>query len=327
VAVQIWKDPGSPLKAGIVQEILSRMFIRYQAGDAANDALWPEDQVSAAGESEFQAEEFFSGDFNAVWQRLRNAENDPVLQEAGTKFLTVVDHQVALSNALSTEQITLTVNDKAPLGDGDKPDEINLFDYFLPSFAVFFLMFAVAAGARDVHRERERLTLQRQLLSPMTGVQFIVAKWITAALQGALQLCVLFAAGALLFRVNLGPDPYSLLLTVLLTSTAAAGVFIFLALISPSEKVMDNLSTVVILISAMVGGNFMPIESMPAWVHGIGRFVFNYWANLSFSDIVVKNNGVSDALVSTLVLASITLTLFVVNVLLFAVRARRGGLA
>lgn len=326
VAVQVWKDPGSPLKAGIVQEILSRMFVRYQAGDAAYTALWPEDQAPVAGDPEFTASEFFEGDFNDVWQRLRGAQEDQDPQGVGEKLLNVIDHQVALSNALATEQITLTVNDKAPLGQAEKPEDVNLFDYFLPSFSVFFLMFAVAAGGRDVHRERERLTLQRQLLSPMSGVQFIVGKWIAAALQGALQLGVLFAAGALLFRVNLGPDPYSLFLTVLLTSTAAAGVFIFLALVSPSEKVMDNLSTVVILISAMVGGNFMPIESMPAWVHGVGRFVFNYWANLSFSDIVVKNHSLSDALVPTLVLASITLTFFVLNLLLFAVRARRGGL-
>jgi ABC-2 type transport system permease protein len=184
----------------------------------------------------------------------------------------------------------------------------------------------VAAGARDIHREREQLTLQRQLLSPMTGTQFIIAKWLSTALQGALQLGVLFMVGAMLFQVNLGPDSYSLALTILLTSTAAASVFILLALLSPTEKVMDNLSTVVILVSAMVGGNFMPVDSMPVWLKSIGHYVFNYWANLSFSEVVVKNHGLSDALLPTLVLASITVTLFVVNVVIFSVRARRGGL-
>jgi len=325
VAIQVWKDPGSPLKAGIVAEILNRMIVRYQAGEAAYEALWPEDRTGAG--SEFKAQDFLAGDFNDVWQRLRNAENDPDLQEAGDRFLTVMDHQVALSEALSKDQITLKVSDKAPAGQSETPSEVNLFNYFLPSFAVFFLMFAVAGGARDIHRERERLTLQRQLLSPMSSGQFIVGKWIAAALQGVLQLGVLFVAGALLYRVNLGSDPYTLPVLVVLTSAAAAGVFLLLALVSPSEKVMDNLSTVVILVSAMVGGNFMPIESMPAWVHGVGRFVFNYWANLGFNEVVVKNNGLSEAMLPVLVLSSVTVTLFVVNVLLFALRARRGGLA
>ncbi len=327
ITVQVWKDPGSPLKSGIVEEVLSRIFRRYQAGEAAYTSLWPEDRNDAAEDEGFLARDYFAGDFNAVWKRFRAVENDPVLREAGERFMTVMDHQIALSDALGSDQITLEVNDKAPAGQAKTGGDINLFNYFLPSFAVFFLMFGVAAGARDIHREREGLTLQRQLLSPMSGLQFIVAKWIATALQGALQLSVLFVAGALAFKVNMGPDPYSLALTILLTSTAAAGVFILLALVSPSEKVMDNLSTVVILISAMVGGNFMPVDSMPPWIHGVGRYVFNYWANLSFSEIVVKNHSVTAAVVPTLVLASITLTFFVISVLVFSVRHRRGGLA
>jgi len=327
VAIQLWKDPGSPLKAGIVQEILSRMFIRYQAGDAAYEALWPEDRAAANDAPGFSAEEYLAGDFNTVWQRFRAVGEDSLLQAAGDRFLTVMDHQVALSDAMSEQTITLHLNNRAPAGQSASSGAVNLFDYFLPSFAVFFLMFAVAAGARDIHREREQLTLQRQLLSPISGVQFIVAKWFAATLQGVLQLVVLFTAGALLFQVNLGPDAYSLLLTILLTSAAATGVFMFLALVSPTEKVMDNLSTVVILVSAMIGGNFMPVDSMPAWVHAFGRFVFNYWANLSFSEVVVRNQTLSAAVLPTLVLASITVTLFVVNVAVFSLRNRRGGFA
>ncbi len=327
VAVQLWKDPGSPLKSGIVEQILARAIVRYQAGDAAYESLWPQDRQTLGDDGAFSVEEYFSGDLNAVWKRLRNASEDPDMKNAGDRFMDVMDHQVALSDALSDELITLSVNDKAPVGQAQETGNVNLFNYFLPSFAVFFLMFGVAAAARDVHRERERLTLQRQLLSPMSGIQFVVGKWITATMQGVLQLSVLFMAGAILFQVNLGPDGYSLLLTILLTSTAAAGVFMLLSLISPSEKVMDNLSTVVILVSAMVGGNFMPVDSMPAWVHSIGRFVFNYWANLSFSEVVIDNHSLGEAILPSLVLASLTVTLFVLTVLVFTIRVRRGGLA
>ncbi len=89
---------------------------------------------------------------------------------------------------------------------------------------------------------------------------------------------------------------------------------------------MDNLSTVVILISAMIGGNFMPLDAMPAWVHGVGRFVFNYWANRGFADIVVANQGLTEAVLPILILASLTVTLFAINLVVFSLRARRGGL-
>ena len=227
---------------------------------------------------------------------------------------------------MAADRIVLEVHDKAPAGAFAEGEEINLFDTFLPSFAVFFLMFAVSGAARDLHRERERLTLQRQLLSPMRGIDFVVGKWVGAVFQGAGQLLVLFGAGAILFKVNLGPDPLALPVMALLTSAAGAGVFLFLALVTPSEKVMDNLATVVILVSAMIGGNFVPVESLPGWVASVGRFAFNYWANLGFSEVVARDHDLGAALGPVLVLASIAVTLFAVNVLLFMARARRGGL-
>ena len=57
-------------------------------------------------------------------------------------------------------------------------------------------------------------------------------------------------------------------------STAAASVFLFLGLISPTEKFMDNLTTVVILVTAMLGGNMIPLDSMPAWMARFGQFGF-----------------------------------------------------
>lgn len=326
VAVQLWKDPGSPLKSGIVQQILERGFVRYQAGAAAYEALWPEDR-QAGEHSGFSVNDYFAGDFNTIWKRFREAKSDTALQEAGDQFLTVMDHQVALSDALASPQIKLTVHDKSVLSEATDEGGANLFDYILPSFAVFFLMFAVAAGARDVHREKVQLTLQRQLLSPMRGFQFIVAKWLAATSQGILQLAVLFVAGALIWHVNLGPDPYALAVMIVLTCATGAGVFILLALLTPTEKIMDNLSTVVILVSAMIGGNFGSVTSLPAWAHAWGRFVFNYWANLGFVEVVVHNHGLGAALGPVLVLGAAAVTLFVVNVALFGMRSRRGGLA
>ncbi|MFT5232131.1 MAG: ABC-type multidrug transport system permease subunit [Candidatus Krumholzibacteriia bacterium] len=326
VTVQVWQDPGSPLKSGIVSEILSRMVVRYQAGDAAYLALWPEDRAAEDGETSGRDElsEMFSGDFNTIWQRLRQAEESPERGNRAERMLTIIDHQVALSEAMSNETVTLKVNDKGPASAAGPNSQINLFDYFLPSFSVFFLMFAVAAATRDIHREREQLTLQRQLLSPLRSIEFIIGKWVSASLQGVMQLSVLFLAGAMFFKVNLGPDLYSLPLVIVLTSTAAAGVFMLLALLTSTEKIMDNLSTVVVLVSAMIGGNFVPIDSMPAWAHGAGKFVFNYWANMSFSEVVISNQSLPSAPLAALVLASITVTLFAINVLIFSWRSRRG---
>ncbi|MBK7671753.1 MAG: ABC transporter permease [bacterium] len=325
LTVAVWKDPSSEVKAGIVQEIVQRGVLRVQAGEAAYRALWPEDYRPSAADSA-ALEDLFTGGFDSIWRNLREPERDDTPGRA-TEFLArQIDHQLALGRVLAKPGVELVVADKAPASEEDGR-ESNLFDYFLPSFAVFFLMFAVAAGARDLHRERARRTLQRQLLAPGSPWPVVAGKWVASVSQGVIMLSVLLVAGALLFRVNLGPDPWTLPVVVLLTCTAASGVFMLLAMLVPSEKVFDNLSTAVVLISAMLGGNFLPIDNMPGWTRAAGQFVFNYWANLSFTRVIGDNGSLGAITTPLTVLFVASVVLLAAIVLLFNARVRRGGWA
>ncbi len=327
ISVAVWKDPASPLKAGIVEQVLTRGLVRYQAGEAAYLALWPDDDWSAAGSTEeFSFQEFLSGDFADVWRRWRRADTDPVLAETRARITRVMDRQVALSDALSSQVVVVDAQDQAQAAGAGEADDLNLYNVFLPGFAVFFLMFSVAAGARDLHREKVRGTLQRQLMGPVKPVQILLGKWGSAALQGMFMLTVLFLLGATLFQVNLGPDPWSLLVIIILTNTATAGLFLLLALVTPNEKTMDNLSTVIILVFALLGGTFVPIDAMPAWMQGVGQVALNYWANLGFTNVVAKNIPLAEATLPVVVLGWTTLVLMAANIFIFRFRLRRGGL-
>lgn len=327
IVIQVWKDPASQLKAGIVEQVVQRLIQQIQAGEAAYLTLWP-DAASGEEAQEFEdwAQQFFSGNFTDIWQRARSGSQDAGLEKAGQMFLKGMDRQVALIQAMEGGGISLSVDDKAPAGDAAKGESVNLFNYFLPTFAVFFLMFAVAASCRDLHRERVAGTLQRQILAPMKPGSLILGKWLAATGQGVVMLGVLFLAGGILYRVDLGAAPLSLALIIILCSTAAASVFLFLALLSPSEKFMDNLTTVVILISAMIGGNLVPLDNLPAWMTGLGQLMFNYWANLSFQNIFMEGRGVGADPTPALVLGGVSFGLLGVNLLLFRWRLRRGGL-
>lgn len=323
--VEVWKDPSSEVKAGIVEEIVQRGVVRVQAGEAAFRALWPADYHPAASDSAALAD-LFEGGLDGIWRNLREPASADGRGRAVDFLARQVDHQVALGRALSGTSVQLVVSDKAPTGEGEQR-EASLFDYFLPSFAVFFLMFAVAAGARDLHRERARRTLQRQLLGPGSPWPVVVGKWLASTIQGLAMLAILLVAGAVLFRVNLGPDPWTLPVVVLLTCTTAAGFFLLLAMVVRSEKVLDNVSTAVILVSAMLGGNFMPIDNMPAWTRAAGQLFFNYWANLSFTRVIGDDGSLDAVAGPLLVLGGASLVLLAAIVLLFNARVRRGGWA
>ena len=327
VELEIWKDPASSIKAGIIQEILVRAVDRYQAGEAAYRALWPEDGLAGDEEGQKWLRDTFQGDLLTIWERLRSDRADNGFSKLRDQFLHFMDNQVVLNQALERNSIRLSVVDASSTDGSPDKGNGNLFNHFLPSFAVFFLMFAIAGSARDLFREKKAGTLQRLLLSPVRSLDFLLGKWLFATLQGVLMLAVLFLAGALLFRVNLGVDPYSLLLAVVFCCAAAAGLFLLLALVSPTEKFMDNLTTVVLLVSAMIGGNMVPLDYLPQWVRWAGQFTFNYWATLSFQDVMVHGRSLSPAGGPILVLLALALGFLLIDLLVVMARTRRGGLA
>lgn len=325
VIIQLWKDPGSELKSGIVEQIISRTLRQYQAGEAAYLSLWPNEEYPNLSEGSGSFDDaFFSGDMATIWKRWRSTRDDPQWAEARDNMITAVDRHLALSDAIDHSVVTLTVHDKAPMGAAETPKDMNLYDYFLPGFSVFFLMFAVSASARDLHREKLNGTLHRQLLSPVSGLDFLLGKWISATMQGVFQLVVLYLLGAILFQVNLGPDFWSLPLAVLLCCSAGAGLFLLIALITPTEKMMDNISTIIVLTFAMIGGNMMPLDQLPSWVHTFGRIGFNYWANMSFNGIMAKNESAAANVQPLVVLLLMTLGLLAVNLIIVRLKTRKG---
>ncbi len=241
IRIQLWKDPNSHLKAGIVQQILERGLRQYQAGEAAYLALWPEDQEPYRSPAEERkVQNLLAGDFTTLWRSWRDDPDDENWTRARERITRGVDRFVALEGALRRPVLSLEVHDKAPAAAAESGNKVNFFNYFLPSFSVFFLMFAVAASARDLHREKGTGTLQRQLLGPAGRRDLLLGKWLAATVQSMVMLVVLYLAGALAFQVNLGPDLFALPLMVFFCCAAAAAFFIFLAQLVSSEKIMDN---------------------------------------------------------------------------------------
>jgi len=326
VVLQLWKDPNSQIKAGIVETILTEGLREFQAGEAAYRALWPEDEVDPADFEAGPVAAALEGNPLPLWEALR--KEDATASEAGGSSAGLaahLDRAVAFGQGMGDHRVGLVVRDRA---DWDAPDDParqrSLFDYFLPAISVFFMMFGVAAIVRDHHRERESRTLARVLLAPVSSADVLLGKWATAVVAGVVQLCVLFAVGAAVFGLNLGRAPLLLLLTVVLAGAATASFYLVLGLLARTEKAMDALTTVVTLVAGMVGGNFFPIDLMPSTLHLAGKVTFNYWANRALSDLIIHDGtwrDVAPALGALLGFAAVGLA---VSLAVLAAKRRRG---
>ncbi len=320
VVFKLWKDPNSQVKAGIVEAIMTGILGQFQAKEAAYRSLWPDDELGEFGELEEPLEEIFSGDPVRAVRALRT--DDGALRE---ELLLRFERGASFGQSMQEPALVLDLHDRQDwAAEDDTRPSRNLYDYFLPAFAVFFMMWGTVAIIRDLHRERENRTLARILTGPVNVATVALGKWVTAVIMASTQLMVLLIAGGLLFGVRVGDAPVALLLVAVATAGAAASVYLILGLVVSTEKAMDALTTVFTLVFGMLGGNFFPIDLMPPALHAVGRITFNYWGNRAFSEIITHGKGLFDVVDELLVLSTIATLGLIVAVAIFAVRQRRG---
>ena len=323
VEIGLWKDPTSNLKAGIVEQMLTRMILEVNAGEAAYIGAWPGDWYRAGAEDPIDA--FFEG--ADTWMDVYRQARDrtPAAGSAWKAVQLILDHQVELADAMSRPAVSLVVEDRAGIEMATATDGYqsrNAFDYILPGMSVFFLMFAASAAGADLHRERENGSMRRLLTAPLSGVDLLLGKWLYAMVNGVVQLTVLLLLGRLLFKLNLGGDALALPLVVLATSAALSSFFLPLALITRSEKQMGQISTGLVLLMAILGGNFMSLEMMPGFMLKFSRLTPNYWANRGFNSLIAYDRSLPDVLPELGILAGYAAVFLIAAVLLLR---RRGG--
>jgi ABC-type Na+ efflux pump permease subunit len=296
------------------------MLSQLQANEAAYRSLWPEDEQGGFGDLEEPLTELFSGDPVRAVRALR--QDDGSLRE---ELLVRFERGAAFGQAMQEPSVQLDLHDRQDwTAEGDVRQSRNLYDYFLPSFAVFFMMWGTAAIIRDLHRERESRTLARLMAGPVSVTTVALGKWITAVTMASIQLLVLLIAGGLLFGVRVGEAPVALALVSIGLATASASVYLVLGLLASTEKAMDALTTMFTLLSGMLGGNFFPVDLMPPGLAVAGRATFNYWGNRAFSAIITRGEGFLSVIDELLVLTIIASVGLMVAVAIFTVRQRRG---
>ena len=327
IVIELWKDPVSAFQADIVEQILERMLLEVRAGEAAYGALWPEDAFPAAGER--RPFNMFSGEASLldVWRSVR--DGSPAAEADWARLSTILDHQLVLSDAFSTPAVDLKAVERTAgeVGEMESPQASrNMFDWILPGMGIFFMMFAAANAGGDLHRERAAGTLKRLLVAPLGRSDLLLGKWAFAVANGMLQMAVLFGAGRILFRMNLGPDPFALPLVALATSGMLASFYLPLALLTRDEKQMGQIGTGVTLFLALIGGNFIQPEAMPPFLQAFGRFAPNYWANTAFTSVIAYDKGIASVGTHLAILTAVTVVFLGLSMLIYWRRGGREGL-
>jgi ABC-2 type transport system permease protein len=130
----------------------------------------------------------------------------------------------------------------------------------------------------------------------------------------------LLGAGVVFFNVQWGNPPGVVVFSifVLLAFTCLGLV---LAVIARSQGQANALSTTALMVFSVVGGNLAPASNFPAWMRPFAQFTPNYWGINGFTKLGL-GEPLSVLQPEIVALATMSLTLLIVGVLLYRRRVR-----
>jgi len=145
--------------------------------------------------------------------------------------------------------------------------------YFLLSILIIFSSFLSIQAALQLSSELEWRCLQRFMTTPRLRISFVLSK-LTAVilLNGSLLMALCFLV-SLLTQSDL--IPYLPFLAATLLSFTSLSLFAGALL--KSRDLLLNVLSLIFLVSAIIGGNFIPLQLMPETIQWIARITPNYW--------------------------------------------------
>jgi ABC-2 type transport system permease protein len=163
----------------------------------------------------------------------------------------------------------------------------NLQDNTVPGYAIMFALFGLQAGAGTILEEKESGTFKRLLIAPLPPYALLGGKLLAQFLQSVVQLAVLFALGAVLFKINLGNSLPALALLIIGVSFAATGLGLILVSVIKSQRQLRPVTSLIVLSFSALGGSWWPLTIEPQWMQNLARLTINSWAMQGFNGLMI----------------------------------------
>ena len=195
------------------------------------------------------------------------------------------------------------------------------FTHSIPGTTVMFLLFTVLMyGGITILQERREGILERLSVSPASFTDIIGGKWLSRVILGMIQIAVLFIAGRLLFKVDLGTSIGGLFVIALAFRGSIAGLSIFLGSIIQKEEIIVVVNIIAANLMAALGGCWWPLEIVPRTVRLFGYLLPTGWTMDAFHKLIFFGAGFGSVLPHTAALSGFTLLFLILAVRFFKIK-------
>ena len=218
-------------------------------------------------------------------ERIRRMTTIFALQQDGSIDSQDVEHkaQTLFENADRSEANLITLQANT---EGAAAIDFDLLSYFAPGMALMFLMYTVSYGGRSILAERTQGTLPRLLTSPTSFTQFLGGKIVGVFLMGIAQVGILIGASTLFFGVQWG-DPLGVIALIIAAVFSATGWGMLITALARSPAQVANIGSATMLIFGILGGSFVNLDQLSAFLRPISKITPNAWGLDGFTTLAL----------------------------------------
>jgi ABC-2 type transport system permease protein len=188
------------------------------------------------------------------------------------------------------------------------------FQQNVPGYTIYGVFWIASLLAGSVLREKREGTFRRLMVAPVSRTVILAGKLLPYYSINILQIIVMMAASALLFRMSFGHSFAGLIVVSLALAACATGLGIAVAAFARTEAQAGTLTVLLILTLSALGGCFVPRFLMPPTLKTIGLLTPHAWALDAYQDLIVRGYGLAEVMPHVGVLVGFALLFFIVGV-------------
>jgi ABC-type Na+ efflux pump permease subunit len=216
------------------------------------------------------------------------------------------DRIAAAGNLFDPPLFTLDFgdDDEADPSGGGVNTGFSIARFILPGLILMSVLFITQGTSDDIWIEKDRGTLSRAFCTPRPLAAFVAGKMLAGLLLIAAVATMALMVAVVAFDVPLAKTPLALLWCTY-AGAGLFGLFLFVTMLGTSHRASTLIMMMVLFPLMMLGGSFLPFESMPAWMRAVGVWTPNGMAVEQLNDWLFGSPDPAASIVAAAAIAAI----------------------
>ncbi|MGH4122384.1 MAG: ABC transporter permease [Clostridium sp.] len=237
---------------------------------------------------------------NSYAQELNNNINIFSVVEGSVKEKSSIE---MLKKAVINKTISLNSENFINTVNITKDKKLSGKQIFTISMLAFISLYISVIGAQNMVREKEEGTFARLKSTSLSMKSLYLAK-ICFVFFITLVDIILYIGVSKIIGINLGESYIKLILIGILHAFTITGISAFIMNLYKNQQNLNASFTAVIMIFALLGGSFYPLQNAAEIMRKIAKFTPNYWIQDSYNKVML-GGSIKDLIVNIIVLLGI----------------------